>query len=473
MKRYLISLLLILAILLKSCGLVVINESGGKQTQADTTESTPSTDVTASEEKDRPTPENLEKRAEYLLNKLPDISFEDQIITIFTTDDTFFSGDGEETVLNTDRIARIRMVEEKFGLSFRTVKTDSAAAYDKIAAGYKSNSAPGHILALPADITASLVAGGLLKSLRTSPHFDENAEYFNSCASAFSLGNDIFAVSGDGCFEPDKITALYYNKTDIAALGLDPISSHVKNGTWTLDKFYEYLAGAGAYEGTLHLNGIFAGYEDILLTSSFSFSENKLDTPVRLSSFDQAFEGVCEKIKKLVDFQPTTTGDFSSGNVLFLTDTLQAAQMFTDMGDVWSVAPYPKYDEQSEYMSFVSPDAIVLSLPAATGSAAELGAVIMGLNAASSGYIIQKYINTNMNHFLRDNDAVSAFNIIIKNVNYDFAYIFSDSYQSLGKYTFEAFRSIIEGKMTHGEYVDKYQKESEEYLDKHFPAKYY
>ncbi len=473
MKRFLISLLIIFSVLLQSCGLIVVNDRPHKQTEAVTGDDTQPSDVTEGGEKKNPTPENLEKKAEFLLGKLPDISFEKEIITIYTTDETFFSGDGQETVLNSDRIARIKKVEEKFDLSFRTVKTAPAAAYDEIAAEYKTNTSPGHIFALPADVTASLISGGYLKSLRTSPYFDEDAEYLNSSVSAFTLGNDIFAVSGDGCFEPEKLSALYYNKTDIESLGLEPISDLVKNGDWTLDKFHEYLAAAESYEGTHHSNKTAFAYEDILLLSSFTFSENVADKPVRLSSFSEKFKGVCESIAKHTEFSPDKDGDFTSGNVLFLTDSLSAAEKFADMKDVWSVAPYPKHSKDDGYMSFVSPDAIVLSLPAVTGSTAELGAVIMGLNAASSEYMIQKYINTNMNHFLRDNGAVTAFNIIIKNVNYDFAYIFSSTYTSLNKYTLGAFRSVLKGNLTYEQYVEKYEKESGEYLDRHFPAKYY
>ena len=473
MKRVLISLLIIISVLLQSCGLVVVNERPNKQTEAVTGDDTSPSDVTEDGEKEKPTPENLEKKAEYLLKKLPDISFEKQVITIYTADDTFFSGDGQETVLNSDRIARIKKVEEKFNLSFRTVETAPAAAYDEVAAAYKTDTAPGHIFALPADVTVSLIAGGYLKSLRTSPYFDENAEYFNSSVSAFTLGNDIFAVSGDGCFEPDKISALYYNKTDMDALGLDPISKLVKNGDWTIDKFHEYLTAAEAYDGSLSINKTEFEHEDILLLSSFTFAENVIDEPVRLSSFGEKFKGVCQSIAKHSEISVGKDGDFTEGNILFLTDSLAAAEKFADMKDVWSVAPHPKYSKEDGYMSFISPDAVVLSMPDVTGSSQEFGAVIMGLNAASSGYVLQKYINTNMNHFLRDNSAVTAFDIIIKNVNYDFAYIFSGTYTTLNKYTLGAFSSILNGKLTHEQYVEKYEKESGEYLDKHFPAKYY
>lgn len=473
MKRLVLSVFIILSVLFQSCGIIVVNDKGTTQTEEITAEDTQTPDVTDSEEKKPASTVDLEKRAQFLLDKIPNLSFENEVISIYTTDDTFFSGDGRETVLNSDRIARIRKIEEKFNLTFRTQKTAAASAFDEIAAEYKTGTAPGHIFALPPDITASLVSGGYLKSLRTSPYFDENAEYLNSAASAFTLGNDVFAVSGDGCFEPDKLSALYYNRTDIESLGLESISDLVKNGEWTLDKFYEYLKTASQYEGTLLCNNTNAKYSDILLVSSFSFSKNEVDAPIRLLSFDEKFQNVCNSIGALSEFTPSENEDFIKGNVLFLTDYLAKAEKFANMEDVWSIAPHPKFDKESGYMSFASLDSVVLSIPAVSGSAVELGAVIMALNAASSGYMIQKYIDTNMNQFVRDNGAVTAFHIITKNVNYDFGYIFSSAYTGVNKYTMGAYASIVKGDMTFEQYKEKYEKESGEYLDKHFPAKYY
>ncbi len=473
MKRFIISLLIIFAVLLQSCGLIVVNDKGDKQTEEVTETDAETQTVTEADEETPASSVDLEKRAQLLLDKLPDLSFQNEVVTIYTTDDTFFSGDGRETVLNSDRIARIRAVEDKYDLTFRVIKTAPASAFDEIAADTKAGTYPGHIYALPADITASLAINGYLKSLRTSPYFDEDAEYFNSAASAFTLGNDVFAVSGDGCFEPDKLSALYYNRTDIEALGLESIASLVKNGEWTLDKFYEYLKSASSYEGTLLCNNTKASYNDILLTSSFSFSENTADKPVRLLSFDEKFKNVCQSIGTLSEFVPAEDEDFTKGNVLFLTDSLAMAEKFANTEEVWSIAPHPKYDKDSAYMSFASLDSIVLSIPVSSGSASELGAVIMAFNAASSGHMIQKYIDTNMNHFVRDNGAVTALHIITKNINYDFGYIFSGASSSINRYTMGAFKSLVKGDMTFEVYKEKYEKESGEYLDKHFPAKYY
>ncbi len=474
MKRSIFCLLIICALLLQSCGVIVINESKIKGTDEITDITSDISEDTDIPKEDSPvSSEDLKKQADAYLEKVAKFSFENEIVKVFTTDDTFLAGDGEETLINSDRIARLKAVEEKFDMTFHTVLTSSQTAYNTVKAEYNSGTAPGHFFALPADVTASLAEGGYLKSLRTSPYFDENAEYLNSAVSAFTVGNDIFAASGDGCFEPDKITALYYNKTDLDSLGLAPVSSHVSDGTWTYDKFYEYLKSAENYEGTLLVDKTGEEFDKQLLFSSFKFSNNVPDKPVRLLTFDGKLNTVCEGISKLLEFTPEKDGDFSSGDVLFMLDSLNIPDSFATMQDVWSIAPLPKASVNDDHMSFISLDAVVLSIPKATSSEVGLGALIMGINAASSGHVIRRYIDRYMNYTLRDNGAVTALNILTKNVNYDFAYSFSSSYSNLNKYTLSAYEQLLGGKLDYDEYVEKYKKESEEYLDRYFPATYY
>lgn len=474
MKKSFFCLFIICAFLFQSCGVIVINNDKNKDSGSVsdvTTDISEDTDIT---EDDAPlSADDMKKLADKYLEDVAKFSFEDEVVTLFTTDDTFLSGDGEETVINSDRIARLKAVEEKFDMTFRTVITSPESAYDTIKVDHNSGTAPGHFFALPSDITASLIDSGFIKSLRTSPYFDEDAEYLNSATSAFTLGNDIYAVSGDGCFEPDKISALYYNKTDLESLGLAPVSDHVSNGTWTYDKFYEYLKSAETYEGTLLLDNTGEEFDKQLLFSSFKFSDNIPDKPIRLLSFDGRLNTACGGISKLLEFTPQTEGDFSSGDVLFMIDSLKIPDSYATTKDVWSIAPLPKISENDTHMSYISLDAVVLSIPETTSSEVGLGALIMGINAASAGHIIQRYIDRCMNYTLRDNGAVTALNILIKNVNYDFAYIFSPSYSNLNKYTLSSYEQIVSGKLDYDKYVENYKEESEEYLDKYFPAIYY
>lgn len=112
-------------------------------------------------------------------------------------------------------------------------------------------------------------------------------------------------------------------------------------------------------------------------------------------------------------------------------------------------------------------------MPSTTESTEGIGAFITALNTSSEGHVITRYIEQNMNYIVRDNGALNGLGIAINNVNYDFAYIFSTSFDNLNKYTVEAYKQIIANELTYQEYVDAYQKTTEEYFDKFFPVKYY
>ncbi len=477
-KKYLICILLAVSLLLQSCGIIIINEKdGGTTSSSESTNADKSTD--AEEDPPKLTSTALKEKALKKLDKIPSYSFENETVTIFTTDDTFFYGDGKETVLNSDRVERIKLLEKKFSLSTRTVITDKENAHKKIAAAHKSGTPVGHIYALPADVTVTLIADGYLKSLRESAYFNENDTCFNSSVNAFTLGHDIFAVSGDGCFEPDKIYALYYNKAKLDSLNLTPISTLVSSDEWTFDKYVEYKAAAEAsgYEKTISATTASIPFEEmVLLTSGFKFSDNIADKPIRLNSFSKDFADFCTSAKKFINGgSPVKSeiGDFTSGNVMFFTDVIANTEKYTSMSDTWSIAPHPKYSADAEYASYISMDAVLLSMPSTTESTEGIGAFITALNTSSEGHVITRYIEQNMNYIVRDNGALNGLGIAINNVNYDFAYIFSTSFDNLNKYTVEAYKQIIANELTYQEYVDAYQTTTEEYFDKFFPVKYY
>jgi hypothetical protein len=165
--------------------------------------------------------------------------------------------------------------------------------------------------------------------------------------------------------------------------------------------------------------------------------------------------------------------EFINGKILFLTDSVANTSKYMHMADHWSIAPHPKATEKSEYSSYISNDAIVLSIPCSIASPDGLGLLITAFNTVSKDYIKGRFIEYNMNHVVRDNGALDALGILINNENYDFAYIFSPSYPNMNKFTLSAYRSILRGDMSYEEYVDKYEEQTKEYFDAIFPIIYY
>ena len=483
LKKYIYCLALIFALLMQSCGLVVINSGSTESEKADTTSSfsTAAEDSGDQEEKEVIDWTKVKEKAYGELEKLPSYSFDGENITILTTDGRFFSGDGEQTVLNSDRVARIQALEKKYSFTARLKTVSKDEAFDQISANEKSGILSAHIYALPMDITALLTTEEYLKSLRSSQYFDHNGNVFNDSVSAFTAGHDVFAVSGDGCFEPEKISALYYNRSKLDELGMAYVAELVESGRWTLDKYYEYICSAqqSTFDGICSANATDNSYDDILLLSSgFNFTHNTVDEKIRLESFSENFKSLCESVGNIMkDCEMTQPDDavneFINGKILFLTDSVANTSKYMHMADNWSIAPHPKATEKSEYSSYISNDAIVLSIPCSIASPDGLGLLITAFNTVSKDYIKGRFIEYNMNHVVRDNGALDALGILINNENYDFAYIFSPSYPNMNKFTLSAYRSILRGDMSYEEYVDKYEEQTKEYFDAIFPIIYY
>lgn len=480
--KYIFCLILLFAVMLQSCGLVVINGGSSDTDSADTLQTEISPDESEQEE-EKPTVDwgKVKDEAYASLNRLPSYSYENENLTILTTDATFFSGDGEQTVLNSDRIARIETLEEKYSFTARVKTTSKETVFDEISANENSGIISAHIYALPTDITALLASEGYLRSLRSSQYFDGDSDVFNSATEAFTAGHNVYATSGDGCFEPEKISALYYNKAKLSELNTVSIASLVESGEWTLDKYHEYTLSAinAGFDGVPSANVFNAEYEDILLLSSgFNFCRNEADESIRLESFTDAFRTLCESIGTITADIEVSVGDsmreeFKNGNVLFLTDSVANTDLYTTMADAWSIAPHPKMDGCDGYSSFVSIDAIVLSIPSGIASPDGLGLIITAFNSISKDHIKGRYIEHNMNYIVRDIGALDALDIIINNVNYDFAYIFSSPYPNMQKFSIGAYKKLLSKEITFEEYVSSSQLPSQEYFDYFFPITHY
>ena len=483
LKKYIYCTALMLALLMQSCGLVVINSKSPESENADTSASSSnaSQDSEIQEENKAVDWTKVKEKAYGDLEKLPSFSFDGENITILTTDGRFFAGDGEQTILNSDRVARIQALEKKYSFTARLKTVSRDDVFDQISANENSGILSAHIYALPLDITALLTTEEYLKSLRSSQYFDHNSDVFNGSVAAFTAGHDVFAVSGDGCFEPEKISALYYNRSKLNELGMESVSELVESGKWTLDKYYEYICSAqqSSFEGICSANATDNSYEDILLLSSgFNFTHNTVDKSIRLESFSEDFKSICETVGNIIkDCEMTqpdgAVNEFINGKILFLTDSVANTSKYTYMADDWSIAPHPKANGSDRYSSYISNDAIVLSIPCSIASPDGLGLLITAFNTVSKDHIKGRFIEYNMNHVVRDNGALDALEILINNENYDFAYIFSPSYPNMNKFTHGAYMKIVRGDMSYVEYVDEYREQTEEYFDTIFPIIYY
>ena len=148
-----------------------------------------------------------------------------------------------------------------------------------------------------------------------------------------------------------------------------------------------------------------------------------------------------------------------------------SSEEMADSSVVWGMLPFPKYNKDGEYGSYISDDAVVLCIPEYAADDRMSGDLIEALFASSTEYIKYDFLYHNMLDVLRDNGSVNSLNVIMNNPNYDFVIAMRSGYPTLYSNTAGAFSDLISKELTIEKYKEK-EAEVTEYSEKWFPVMY-
>lgn len=470
-----LSLCLAILLCLSSCGIIIINDQPGKNPVTTDTETEPEGTETSDPKEiilDKKTSDEMKEQAKATLDGLSTLKLNGMRLLIAAVDDTFYGGDGSATLLTSDRVERAKAVAGKLDADVSVVTFSDEELCKRLTDTVGENRYFADVLAVPARLVGRLVNDGLIKSIRTVANMDLKAGYFDPDAmKAFSAGHCLYALTGEGCFEPEKLYCVYFNRELAKSLGYD-MYSLLSSGKFTLEKYAECAAAAEAAGKASAVLSDRAGYKKMLLTGSgFDYTENGTDKVPAANTFSDGYKALTELFASLPDAQATADAKetFLEGGSLFYIDTVAAAETMSTSELAWGVLPFPKYSGEAEYKTYISPEATVLCIPVGAADDRSSGDFIEALCAASEGYIKYDYIYYNMLNVLRDNGSVNSLNIIINNPNYDFAPSMKDGYPTLYANTVTSFEQLISGRLTFEEYKEK-ETDFAEYLAKWFPV---
>lgn len=469
--------LLAAALLLTSCGIIITNES---QIPAKTeqTEKTPETGEethagTHGGTFDTTSADELKKGSDDMLASLNTVSAKGTRIVVACIDETFLTGDGSETLLTSERVERFNAVSKKLNADIDVKTFTESELQRQLAEAVEREEYFADVLAVPKNMVGYLASEGLIESLRTVPKFDVGADYFNAdSVAAMTAGHMIFGAAGAGCFEPEKICAVYFNKDLANELGLD-LYGLVSGGKWTLDEYEKCAAAAvkagkkpTVYSPSADIN------EVLLYGSGFDFTVNAVDKTPEAVTFCEEFKDLCEKFSGMTPAVPSQDpqGEFLKGESLFLIDTLKAAAEMTDSDLLWGLLPLPKLNDGAEYASYLKDDSVVLCIPKYQGDLELSGDFIEALFASSYKYIKYDYLYYYLTKVLRDNGSVNSLRIILDGENYDFVNVMRSGFPTLYANTAGAFAEMIGGELAFEDYAER-EAEVKEYLEKWFPVK--
>lgn len=475
-KLRLAALLFAVVLCLQSCGVIVINDlNGGGTSSPSDTDTDRSSDTHEVKEIiiDKKTSDDMKKKADETLSALSLQKYSGLRVFIASTDTLFFEGDGSPTPLTNDRVIRVEKISSKLDADVKINKYTEDELYEKLRSAVNKKEYFADVIAVPTRLVGKLAADGLIKSLRTVPDFDLGAEYFDAGSiQAFSGGHMTYALSGDGCFEPEKLYCVYFNKDMAKQLGFD-MYSLLSNGQWTLEKYAECVSAAqAAGKETASVKSLDPYKRMLLCGSGFRFADSGTDKIPSANTFTEEYKNKVRLLSSLPEASKASSPDsFLAGGSLFYIDTVYAAETMADSSLVWGMLPFPKYGEAYENGAYVSDGATVLCIPEYVPDERLSGDLIEAFCAASSGYIKYDYLYHNMLDVLRDNGSVNSLNTIMNNPNYDFVRTMKTGYPTLYANTAGAFDELVSGELSFSDYASR-EAEVKEYMEKWFPVKY-
>ena len=262
------------------------------------------------------------------------------------------------------------------------------------------------------------------------------------------INGKVYFMNGDiNILDNDVTWIMLCKQKMIADNDLEEPYELVKKGTWTLDKFYEYVKtvskdnGDGKFDqndtyGFLTTNG--GGLTNFLYTSDIKTVDFKDGVPeVVMGEYQDKILDLLAYCKKLLHEDnvswvskndPAQTRDmFMNNQGLFYSEVLSYIVNLADMDSPYGVLPTPKYDEkQQNYRTHVDGVGSMISIPSNIDKPEEAAYIIEAFALYSYAYLTPAYYDVTLKRKKsRDSESTEMIDIILQSRTYDIGYIYS------------------------------------------------
>ncbi len=453
-SRSLAAILLSSALSLSGCGLVVVNDMsdtpGNPQTGHGETESY-TVDTATPFTKYIPT-EDSAAIGEAYVAALPQLTFDGAAFFITSPTFSYLYPDELGTTVSQLAYTRNQKLEEIYDVSIITAQSDAGVMLEEVKKAVASGSYYSDFMMVPLYQLGAFKAAGVLFNLRSLPYLDMTKPYFyQESVSASSAGYNTWAIAGQASVEPGDFSAVYVNRDAIENAGMDTPYRLVRDGKWTWDALYTYVAGITDITYSVTAQNTASRLPDLLYTSMgnrFVLSGEKI-IPIVHFTEDSAKKTIETGRKLLTDPKAITdssagaAGCFSRGESLFLIDYLYVAPWLTNAACDWGIVPLPKGEEKGSYRTLVANTTLLFTIPLNTTNGEMDSVLLSAINALSYGTLYDAYVENSMYHVLRDNASVDMLDRILDTASFDFALAFGSAYPTIGKGTYQLIRSAM------------------------------
>lgn len=296
--------------------------------------------------------------------------------------------------------------------------------------------------------SASAAQSGILMDYGMLPDIDVTKPYWDAhCVSDLSIGGKVYFLTGDISTIDKKATwILMFNKSLVSDFDLESPYDVVNEGRWTIDKFQEMSAdvssdlngdgemtkedqyGLATTPDTVH--GLFYSCGGRYIQKD----ENDLpifDMDVELCTSILETTGVIlanqqntlltTRIKNSSDTIADIKNCFIEGRSLFYGEVMFHVSGLREMADDFGIIPMPKLnEEQAEYVTYTNPAGPMLLVPMTTSDTTCTGKVLESLASESHRTLTPAYYDIALKgKYARDTDSAAMLDIIFANRVYD------------------------------------------------------
>lgn len=296
--------------------------------------------------------------------------------------------------------------------------------------------------------------------ISSSEYIDLSASYYNQAsAEAFTVAERTLFVGGDFGFSDELVSfVLYYNKDMLAEVdeSID-LYTEVKNGTWTYDKFlnlakqvHEDLPDANNVTGTQGDEDVY-GFSTSDVSRFYHYAglkEADVDDSTGLYrvTLNSDMDKLNSVIANIIEVNNGTTwahtkwngswgsnayDAFYAGRVLFYDQSVSdliTKDYLTNTFNV-GIVPFPKYDAQSSYYSFVTKEQTTfICIPKVTRDREISEFFVNLLCETGNEYVMEPFkqmLDEKMNSEVAEENIEILENYVFPNVIYDAGYLSS------------------------------------------------
>ncbi len=485
----LLPLLLASALLLSSCGIIIINK-GKEEVSVSTEEATEEITYTPNEYPTRPFPDHTEEAAA-LVDALPDRDFDSHNVIIAAAKETgsIFS-DSEEGAYVDSVLKRNSLISDKYNTLIVNEYLPASDLLAKVKRSLAVSEYYADFVAVRSGDLGSYYANGYIQNLKTLTYYDFSAKYFNQKAmDQITFGNVICGAVGSMTESPESYACLYFNKDLAEELGISLDYEMIYNREFTWDKLIAEMSSAtdadtvftASYDGTA-LSRI------VLQTEGQNFlTKNSKGSLV--SGFNtNTSTSVISTLKKLnvyrkdaFTFESISVGEdgqestesitlkgmeiFKGGKALYAFGFLSEMAYVAKGGFTYEVLPLPKLTEGGSYNAAVSTNAPVLVMLKSSPNIDTNGYILQALGAASYRHMQSEYVKYAMTNCISSYYSVDMLELIIESPVYDHAMMFGQEYSQLRNGTYVAFYNAVTGKSSLSYYINKTKSALQKYLN--------